>query len=277
MARPMKTAAEKAAWKKKMDEAKRKKAAEKGASPKKAAKKPAAKKPAAKKPAAKKPGAKMSAPKKAAKKSSRKKPRAKKKSATLASALKKMGTKKASPPKTGTNKRRRNTLKGAMAKLGGKKASPPKSKTKRKSSKRRKPSAGGGKPAAAVLGHAPLRGSCVKCGEPHSLSAHWSHLANHSTSKTKHSYLCARGGFCVFDAEGKLRKPDERAKLFAKAARLEAQMTSDPKRQAKLLQDYLDLTKQSGAFRSVSPLAVDGSWRKVSPSFQQQFKRRVKA
>lgn len=264
MARRTMTAAEKAAWKKKMDAAKKAKA-KKRKSPKKSA---------AKKPSAKKSAAKKSAPKKAApRKAARRKPRAKKKSATLASALKKLKAKKASPPKTGTKRRRRNTLKGAMARLGAKKAAPPKTKTAKRRKPKRRAASAGLRPRAAVLGHAPLRGSCVKCGEPHSLSSHWSHLANHGTGKTKHSYLCARGGFCVFDAESKKRKLSERNAMFAEAARIEATRTKNKSRRAKLLLDYEKLAEKSGARRTVSPLAPNGAWRPKSPSYVQQRRR----
>jgi hypothetical protein len=257
------TAAEKADGKKKMDPAKKAKAKKRKSPKKSAAKKPAAKKSAAKKSAAKKPAAKKSAAKKSAAK----------KSATLASTLEKLEAKKASPPKTGTKRRRRNTLKGAMARLGAKEAAPPKTKTTKRRKPKRRAASAGSRPRAGVLGHAPLRGSCVKCGEPHSLSAHWSHLANHGTDKTKYSYLCARGGFCVFDAESKNRKLSERNAMFAEAARIEATRTKNKSRRAKLLLDYEKLAEKSGARRTVSPLATTGAWRPKSPSYVRQRPR----
>lgn len=132
------------------------------------------------------------------------------------------------------------------AKKGGKKgkksptrkSSAPK-KSGRKSSKKRSPTDRGTR-GEFVFPHASgSERACTKCGRLHSKREHWSHKLMHGTKKTQHSYLCARGGKCVFK---RLASKKERAE----ALRIESERTKNPRRQAALALQYYQLIGRAG-------------------------------
>ncbi len=225
MPRKKMTEAEKKAFAAKMKAARAAKAA--GKKPKKAAKK-TAKKSAKKR--ARKPkflaetmanlGSSSSSPrqKKSRTKKARKSAKSQKKRAgtTLAATLKALGVK---TPK----KRKRKAPKKSAAK-----------KSAPKRAKKSAPKRAIRKVSGFVFPHASgSERKCVKCGRLHSLREHWSHKYMHATPRTKHSYLCKRGGFCAFE---NLSKRD-----LAQALKIESERSKSKKRQAELALKYYKL------------------------------------
>lgn len=186
-------------------------------------------------PASSSPRQKKARTKKARKSAKSQKKRA---GATLAATLKALAPKRKSPKKRPSKKAKKVCFPvgsaAAQAAMGvkGKKRASKKSAPKR--AKKSAPKRAIRKVKGFVFPHeSGSERKCVKCGRLHSLREHWSHKYMHATARTKHSYLCKRGGFCAFE---NLSKRD-----LALALKIESERAPSKKRQAELALEYYKL------------------------------------
>lgn len=185
-------------------------------------------------PASSSPRQKKSRTKKARKSAKSQKKRA---GTTLAATIKALAPKRKAPKKRTSKKGGKvcfpvgsAAAQAAMAAKGRKKSASKKPKKAKKAAPKRAIR----KVEGFVFPHASgSERKCVKCGRLHSLREHWSHKYMHATPRTKHSYLCKRGGFCAFE---NLSKRD-----LAQALKIESERSKSKKRQAELALKYYKL------------------------------------
>jgi hypothetical protein len=216
------TPAQRAAWKKKMDAAKKAKgrfgakAKPKAVVLSKSEAAPAKK--AAPKKAAPKKAAKKAAPKKAAKKA----------------APKKAAAKKSSRPKNVPAKPRNYPKSIELT---------PRAKNARPGTRLVPPHLAGS--ASVDLGGEGRGRPCKKCGEAHTISEHWSHRYMHGTQTQRINYRCKKGGTCAFNLAALIAQGKKGDKASARTAQnileKEAYIETNPRRLAKLKEDWANM------------------------------------
>lgn len=180
--------------------------------------------------------------KKSAKKAAKKKA-APKKAAAKKAAPKKATAKKAAPKKSAAKKAKPKNV-----------PKPPKAKPRKAMGR----SKGYIRPTTPLIPpHAPGSGKgfragrpCLKCGEAHTQSEHWSHLLNHSDDRTGVYFKCKKGGYCDFDAAGLVRAGKKGDKSSARAAKrlleIQAVTEKNPDKLLKMRSDYIALMTTLG-------------------------------